>query len=86
MNLKEYLFFKRMPVTEFSQIMDYSRTHISAVISGKANASRKLSERIEKFTEGEIKASDLRSQVKRNKINVLENVDHVNDENSVEII
>jgi plasmid maintenance system antidote protein VapI len=59
MNLKEYLFFKRMTVKEFSQIMDYSRTHMSSIVNGTATAGIKLAKRIEKFTDGELKAIDL---------------------------
>ena len=63
MELREYLFFKRITVKEFSQIMDYSRTHISAVVNKKANASKKLARRIEKFTDGEIKSESLMNQI-----------------------
>jgi len=59
MNLKEYLFFKRMTVKEFSQIMDYSRTHMSCIVNGTATAGVKLAKKIENFTNGELKAIDL---------------------------
>lgn len=64
MNLRDYLFLKRITIKEFAQIMDYSRTHMTAIANGKTNASMKLAKRIEKFTDGVIKAEDLTTQVK----------------------
>ena len=59
MNLREYLFQHRMSVTDFSQLVDYSRTHLSAIVNGKLKPSPKLARRIEKETQGEVKAKDL---------------------------
>jgi hypothetical protein len=59
MNLREYLFIKRMTIQEFSEIVDYSRVHISGIINGKLKPSRKLAKRIEKETNGEVTAKEL---------------------------
>lgn len=59
MNLKEYLFVKRMSITEFSELIDYSRTHLSGVINGQLKASKKLARAIERATNGEVKAFEV---------------------------
>jgi plasmid maintenance system antidote protein VapI len=59
MKLREYLFVHRMTVKEFSELVDYSRTHLSAIINEKLKPSPKLARRIEKETNGEVKAEDL---------------------------
>jgi DNA-binding transcriptional regulator YdaS (Cro superfamily) len=59
MNLKEYLFLKRMSVKEFSEYMGYSRTHISAIINGHLKPSNGLAKAIERVTEGQVKAEEL---------------------------
>jgi transcriptional regulator with XRE-family HTH domain len=59
MNLREYLFIRRMSVKSFSEIVDYSRTHISSIVNGRLIPSPKLARRIEKETNGEVKAEEL---------------------------
>ncbi len=59
MKLREYLFVHRMTVKEFSELLDYSRTHLSAIVNEKLKPSPKLARRIEKETNGEVKAEDL---------------------------
>jgi transcriptional regulator with XRE-family HTH domain len=59
MKLREYLFIHRMTVKEFSELVDYSRTHLSAIVNEKLRPSPKLARRIEKETNGEVKAEDL---------------------------
>jgi transcriptional regulator with XRE-family HTH domain len=59
MNLREYLFIKRMSIQEFSEIVDYSRVHISGIVNGKFRPSRKLAKRIEKETNGEVTINEL---------------------------
>lgn len=59
MNLRDYLSMHRIAVTDFSELVDYSRTHISAIVNGKLKPSPKLARRIEKETKGEVKAEDL---------------------------
>ena len=59
MKLREYLFVRRMSVKEFSEILDYSRTHLSAIVNETQKPSPKLARRIEKETKGEVKAEEL---------------------------
>lgn len=59
MNLREYLFVKRMTIQEFSENVEYSRVHISSIVNGKLKPSRKLARQIERATNGEVKAEDL---------------------------
>ena len=59
MNLREYLFLKRMSVTEFSKMVDHSRNYISQIINGKHVPSKKLARAIERATDGEVKADEL---------------------------
>ncbi len=59
MDLREYLFHKRLTVVEFSKIVDYSRDHISRIIHGHKTPSKKLARAIEKATDGEVKAESL---------------------------
>lgn len=59
MDLREYLFRQRLSVTEFGKIINYSRAHISKVVHGKQQPSKRLAEAIEKATHGEVKARDL---------------------------
>lgn len=58
MKLREYLFIHRMTVKEFSELVDYSRTHLSAIVNEKLKPSPKLARRIEKETNGEVKADE----------------------------
>lgn len=59
MNLKEYLFLKRMTVTEFSEMMGYNRNHISGIVNGRIIPSRGLAKSIERITNGEVTAEEL---------------------------
>ena len=59
MNLREYLFLKRMTVKEFSEIVECSRNHISQIINSGTKPSKRLAKDIERATNGEVKAEDL---------------------------
>lgn len=59
MNLKEYLFLKRMSIKDFSDFMGYSRTHMSAIINGHLKPSRAMAKSIERATDGEVTAEEL---------------------------
>jgi len=61
MDLKEYLYQKRMTITQFGELIDFSRTHLSQVMNGNLKAGRKLVRAIEKATNGEVKASEIAS-------------------------
>lgn len=59
MDLKDYLYLKRMTINHFSDLIGYSRNHISGVINGRIKPTKKLAQYIEKMTEGEVKAEEL---------------------------
>lgn len=59
MELREYLFRKRKSVTEFAKEIDYERTHISAIMSGRKKPGKKVARAIEKATNGEVTAEEL---------------------------
>ncbi len=59
MDLREYLFRKRMSVSDFAKKINYSRQHVSSVMHGNYQAGEKLAEAIETATDGEVKAKDI---------------------------
>lgn len=59
MDLREYLFRKRMSVTEFAKKINYTRTYVNNILTGTKKAGKKLAKLIEKETNGEVKAEEL---------------------------
>lgn len=59
MDLRRYLFEKRISVTAFSSILGCSRIHLSEIINGRRLPSLVLAKLIEKETEGEVTVQDL---------------------------
>lgn len=59
MDLREYLFRKRLTVKEFSELIDCSRTHVSAIVNNRIKPSKRLAKSIELATNGEVKAEEL---------------------------
>lgn len=59
MDLREYLFRKKIGIQQFADELEYSRTHLSLIVHGKSKPSARLAKAIEKATQGEVKASDL---------------------------
>jgi len=74
MDLKEWLFFERRSITEFAEMIDYSRQHLTGIISGRHSPSRKLIKRIERATNGQVTREDY----KKYKVQVVE--DKITDE------
>lgn len=64
MDLREYLFRKRLSVTDFAKELGYQRVHISQIVNGKRKAGRHLAKTIEQFTHGEVTAHELLNPVK----------------------
>lgn len=54
MTLREYIFYSETTVKDFAEKIGYSRTHVSAVISGKRSASEKLKRLVKKHTENTV--------------------------------
>lgn len=59
MELKLYLVKNRLTINEFSEMLNYSRTHLSAIINGRLSPSKKLAKMIEKATNGEVSIKEL---------------------------
>lgn len=59
MDLRDYLHFQRISVTEFAQMLGCSRTHLSEIIHGKRIPGKWLAKDIERATNGEVKAEEL---------------------------
>jgi len=59
MDLREYLYQKRMKIKDFSQILEYDRSQVTQVIGGKRKPGRKMIMRIERATEGLVTKEDL---------------------------
>lgn len=59
MELREYLFHKRITVKKFSEMLDCTRTHLSEIIHGRRAPSRRLAKDIEQATNGEVTAEEL---------------------------
>jgi transcriptional regulator with XRE-family HTH domain len=59
MDLRDYLYIKRMTVNDFAELIGYSRNHISGILNGRLKPNKRLAQYIEKMTEGEVKAEEL---------------------------
>lgn len=59
MDLKDYLYINRMTINQFSELIGYSRNHISGIINRRLKPTKKLAQYIEKMTNGEVKVEDL---------------------------
>jgi plasmid maintenance system antidote protein VapI len=59
MDLREYLFRKRLTIRKFAKQIDYSVVTISSVINGKVKAGPKLARYVEKASGGEVTAPEL---------------------------
>jgi DNA-binding transcriptional regulator YdaS (Cro superfamily) len=57
--LREYLFHKRLTLTAFCKHINYDVAYISKIIHGNRKPGRKLAEIIEKATDGEVTAEEL---------------------------
>ncbi len=61
MDLREYLFRKRISITEFSESIGYASPYVGQIVRGVKNPGKKLAKAIEKATEGEVTAEELMS-------------------------
>lgn len=59
MDLRTYIFLKRMTVKGFAESIDYSANQISAIIHARRKPGKKLAKAIEKATDGEVTAVEL---------------------------
>lgn len=66
MDLREYLFRKKLSIKEFSELVDCSRTYISSIVHNKTTPSKRLAKSIEQATNGEVSAESLLEEKKEN--------------------
>jgi DNA-binding transcriptional regulator YdaS (Cro superfamily) len=59
MELRVYLFQKRISVTDFSKSLGCSRIHLSEIVNGRRIPSLLLAKAIERATNGEVTAEEL---------------------------
>lgn len=59
MDLRRYLFEKRISVTKFSSALGCSRIHLSGIVNGHRKPSTQLANHIELLTNGEVTVQDL---------------------------
>ena len=59
MDLRTYLFQKRISITKFSKTLGCSRIHLSEIVNGRRIPSMMLAKHIELLTNGEVKAKEL---------------------------
>lgn len=60
MELKEYLYRKKITIVKFSELMDLSRTHSSLIVNKKRFPGKKLAKKISAFTEGFVSIEELK--------------------------
>lgn len=54
MNLRDYLHFKKIKVTDFAESLELSRSHVMNYLHGRTRVSRKFARAIERKTNGEV--------------------------------
>ena len=59
MDLREYLYVKRLTINDFAKLCDYSPKHLSGFMSGRLKASRKLLRKIAELTENQVTLEEL---------------------------
>lgn len=59
MDLREYLFRKRLTIKKFSEDLDCARNHLSEIIHGRRKPGKRLAQDIEQATNGEVTAEEL---------------------------
>lgn len=59
MELREYLFRRRMTVTDFAKVIKISRVYLNGIVSGRVIPSQTLASLIESVTKGEVMADEM---------------------------
>ena len=59
MELREWLFRKKMKITDFSKMIDYDRVYLTNISNGKMMPGKHLARRIIEATDGEVTMQDL---------------------------
>jgi len=67
MDLREYLFRKRITNKDFAKLVRYDHSYIGEIINGKKKPGKKLARLIEEATNGEVTVDELMSLKEVNK-------------------
>ena len=59
MKLKDYLYYNEISIQDFADNLEYSRTHLSQIVNGQSNPSKRLAKAIELQTKGQVTAKEL---------------------------
>ena len=59
MELREYLFRKRLKISDFAKEIGYGRTYVNEIVNRTKKPGKHLARQIEQATNGEVKAEDL---------------------------
>jgi DNA-binding transcriptional regulator YdaS (Cro superfamily) len=59
MDLRTYLFHKRMRISDFADSIDYGRVYVGQVVNGRKKPGRKMAEAITKATRGDVTLEEL---------------------------
>lgn len=60
--LREYLFYKNISITSFSEIVGITRTYMNSIVLGRHIPSRILAREISRATNGEVSVEDIRPE------------------------
>ena len=59
MDLRKYLFEKRLTQVEFSKLIEYNVQYFRAVMAGRIKAGVRMKKTIERITNGEVKMEEI---------------------------
>lgn len=59
MNLRDYLHFERISVTEMAKQLQISRSYLNRIVLEQMRPSKQLAKHIELLTNGKVKAKEL---------------------------
>lgn len=62
MDLRTYLFNRRMKISEFARKIDFSAVHLYRIVHGPIIPSKKLARIIERETGGQVTVEELRGK------------------------
>jgi DNA-binding transcriptional regulator YdaS (Cro superfamily) len=67
MDLREWLFKNKIKITPFAKTLEYDRGHLTKIVNGQRNPSKRLAKAIEAATNGEVSAEDLLNRKEQTK-------------------
>lgn len=59
MDLREYLFRKKIKIVDFAKEIQYGRTYVNEIVTGSKKPGKKFAQAVEKATEGAVTAKEL---------------------------